>query len=74
MGGCCNSKGQALENPRTTKKGVLDIMLEKPTSNTINIKVGTYDLSNFTDHPNWDKRVHAIANLIKESDCDIVAL
>ena len=47
-------------------------MINKPKG--ISIKVGTYDLSNFTDHPNWDKRVHSIANLIKESDCDIIAL
>ena len=47
-------------------------MIRKPSSTSL--KVGTYDLSNFTDHPNWEKRVQAIANLIRESGCDVVAL
>ena len=33
-----------------------------------NLRVGTYNLANFSDHKNWNTRVKRIAEFIKESE------
>jgi hypothetical protein len=39
-----------------------------------NLRVGSYNLANFSDHHNWKRRVQRIAEHIREADCDVVGL
>lgn len=39
-----------------------------------NLRVGSYNLANFSDHKNWSTRVKRIAEFIRASECDVVGL
>ena len=72
MGGCCSGD---------SKHTVLKKRLLPPTpfatispDRRLTLTIGTYNVSNWSQHQNWSRRVHQMAKEIELSGCDIVGL